>query len=468
MTRAVGNLISALLSVALARAVVAQPSLPRDHYARGRVLGAGDAPIAGAVVAVRPSEGSDAASTVTDANGAFRVRLDTRFTSFVVTVRHPRHRVEERRITRMPGDTAAIVLLFRLTVEDRQLATVRVTAARPRPVADAVGRGLNPGESGVSALELGDEAGDVTGDLASALSLVPGLSVLPGVDASPSISHAGLGAHETRLELNGGTFGGDLPRDGGVLRVYLSSYDPGSAMSGARANYVFLEGTNVPVRRLRLTLDHPWLQQSARAGLQYGQPYWFPVLSGQIAGPIGVRGVRQSTTFQIGRRRQDVLTFASAPPTALEALGVPADSVARLLALLPPAGLERSGAVASPVRTLLDARLYSRFDLISGQVGEEMGERLAGRPIGLNYSLVPSDRTLYVVGGGSMREDDGVSLGLATAPTAGGATRSRSGLLQIVYSAYLRDVVRNETRSVLSVLDRRWTPRLLLPAASIQ
>ena len=82
-----------------------------------------------------------------------------------------------------------------------------------------------------------------------------------------------------------------------------------------------------------LNVDAPQLQWTDRAARALGQQYSNLSLGGLLAGPIVFDKAFYNLSYQLGRRANDLRTLLNTDAGGLQAAGVAADSVARLLAI---------------------------------------------------------------------------------------------------------------------------------------
>ena len=465
----VGYRLGAWLLVAIvlwSRPMSAQQT-SEQTVVRGRVVDPDGRPVALVIVTAGTIDGSQTGMARTDTTGRYRISLPRVVVGVRVDARHPGFAAQERLVTRLGGDTTDLIADFRLAVP--RLAAVRTVAPRPRPAPMALGRGFNPGETGAMVIDPADDVtGGLQGDLASSLSAVPGLSVIPDATGGvPTITLAGLSSDLNLAELQGVGFGGSLPRDGALLRVYTSSYDPAKSMAGVLASWTVLEGSYLPQRELRLTLDHPTLQRASPLGARRGQQYQLPIVSGRVAGVLPGVSRRYSTTFQFSRRTTDAVTLLTADPRELAGFAISPDSVARLVGALGAMGLAPRVTAAPGDPTTSRGAVAFRLDLTRDMEGT-VTYLPAGQGVSLGYVMNPPDRRVYLIGTGDWSRTRGAQLWPTAVPGVGAEADHWNAGIQLFASSYLRGAVLNETRSSVSWGAQRTAPTLELPNAMVQ
>ncbi|HEY4219480.1 MAG TPA: carboxypeptidase regulatory-like domain-containing protein [Gemmatimonadaceae bacterium] len=328
----------------------------------GHIRSEAGAPIAGAAVTVTSPSGATTRPVRTDSGGTYQVGLEGAG-PFQVRVTIVGFAPQGKPVPAAVNGARPDVD-FILAPVAQQLAAVVSRATRPR--ADRADRDrAEPGESGARADLTGAVGGDLSGDIAAAMGTVPGLIVTADPNGGlPTISAFGLSSSQNTLTLNGMNFGGgSVPRDGLVLRVAQSTYDPGrGGFSGVQTVLRLPSGTNYLNQLIHVTEESPMLQGSTPSSAQLGTQYSRQIVSGSWSGPIAVDKAFYSSAFQVSRRASDLSSLASGDAASLQALGVSADSVSRLLRVSSSLGIPQTTTAIPSDRVTTTASVLSRFD----------------------------------------------------------------------------------------------------------
>jgi hypothetical protein len=437
------------LIVALAGALgEARAQTPADVI-RGHVRNTEGAPLASATITATP-RGGVARVVRTDDQGAYTIPFadtDGPYTVVATLVGYARQSVD---VPRRTPNVARPDVDFRLTPVAQQIAPVTVRAQRQRPQRSD-GTGTGPGESGTAAAGLASGlTGDLTGDLAAAMATVPGLIITPSADGGlPTISAFGLTGDQNSLTLNGMNFGaGGVPRDGLVLRVASSTYDPGrGGFSGVQTSLRLPSGSNFLTQFLHGTAEDPHLQGNPPGAAQLGTQYARQILSGSWGGPISEDKLYYNTSFQLGRRSTDLPSLTAIDASSLQALGVSQDSVNRLGAAAGALGIPLSTSAVPSNRLTTTA---------SGLVRVDWAPNATSR-IG---------NTFYVIAGGNFSNAAGSRATPTSFASHAGDSRSWSGQLQATASRFIGPVL-NESNLAFASSANRAQPYLFIPDARV-
>ena len=436
----------------------------------GRVVGPDGQPLAQASVSVSAVDDLAARVGQTGADGEYRVVAPRRAPAFFVAVRKEGYAPLTRQVAASATDSVITVADFRMVAVAQSLAAVRVVASRPPPPREQERIFAKPGESeytlDASSGFASALTGDVSGDLQVALGGIPGIAVTPGPGGSSSYTIAGLDGDQNRVTLNGADVAPATTRDGGLLRVSTSGYDPTEAMSGVRTEWIILGANYVPNRRLRLTFDAPGLQASNRMATVLGQRSAAPTLSGVIGGP-GKGFVRfHNTSFQVSRQAGPIATLGSIDDAALDALGVSPDTVRRLVGALDALGIGSLASSRGAIdRVTTNGRAYTRLDFTTNSIGgiyRGPNETVGGQSNGKDQGHV-----FYLLAGGDAAESRGAGAGALTLPTYASSSRSHAFTAQAFNSVYPREYILNETRLSATIGSSRSEPASPLPAATV-
>jgi len=330
---------------------------------RGRVTGPERQPLEGVQVTVTTLSGAVSRNATTDRNGRYMVTFPGGDGDYFVSFRQigfaPR-RFEVKRV----ADEEILVADAQLARTTTTLDEVRVTAnrnvaGRNEQAQDVAGteRVINPNNL----------AANQQGDLAAMAANMPGALFIPGQDGDPSgFSVLGLGADQNNTTLNGQNFGAnDLPRDAMVsASLNASPYDVSrGGFSGANLNLRSRSGTNFILRTNSLNLDSPSLQWTDPAAAALGQQYSNSSLGGLMSGPLKLNAAFYNLAYQLGRRSNDLQTLLNTSPVGLEASGLAADSVARLLGILGQLDIPTSAAGVPGDRLSDQGSLFGGIDI---------------------------------------------------------------------------------------------------------
>src|SRR4051794_21990440 len=324
------------MMAALVAIIVAAPrtlSAQALDVIRGQVTSAeDDEPLENANVTASSVVGGVNRTTRTDRNGRFTITFPGGDGDYFVTatsIGYAPKRFEVRR-TADQEILVADVELSRMVMLD----TVRAVAERERVNRNERTPDISGTEQTASTTAV---PADQQGDLNAIASTIPGVTPILGAEGDPAgFSVLGLSADQNSMTLNGANLGSStLPRDAQVSTSLVTTpYDVSrGGFSGAQLNVRSGSGSNFIRRSTSLNFDAPKLQWTDRAARALGQQYTNLSLGGSVAGPLVFDKAFYSLSYQLGRRENDLRTLLNTDPTGLEATGVNADSVARLLAI---------------------------------------------------------------------------------------------------------------------------------------
>ena len=406
MSRRLLSIVAAALVVVLgaSRPVAAQSV----DVIRGLVDGADGTPIANANVTATSVGGGVNRSVRTDKGGRFTITFPGGEGDYFVTVTAigfaPR-RFEVKR-TADQDILVADARLQRMVLLD----TMRAVAERAR-----VNRNDKPADiSGTEqTINSGAVSADQQGDINAMAASIPGVTPVTGADGDPAgFSVLGLSSDQNQTTLNGASFGSsNVPRDANITSSLITTpYDVSrGGFSGAQFNLNSGSGSNFIRRNQSLFFDTPSLQWSDRTARALGQQYTNVSLGGSVSGPIVPDKAFYNMSYQLGRRANDLHTLFNTTPEGLQASGISADSVARLIDLIQRANIPSTIGGGIPNNRLNDqGSVFGSFNLTppNSNTGQTFALTFNGnwnkqRPIGNLVSEFPShsgDRTNY--GGG--------------------------------------------------------------------
>ncbi|HEY4216433.1 MAG TPA: TonB-dependent receptor [Gemmatimonadaceae bacterium] len=442
---------------------------------RGRVAVDSGAPLANVVIRVVALPDSAIQTTKTDARGTFSVTFDRAAASYVVSASLIGYQPDTVRVRRPANASAtSINLNVRMRRLVQTLRRVQTTAKRPRPAFDLMGDAPTPGEASTIVDPNGTLSGDVTGDLNSLLATIPGLTVTPNSDGSPpDISIAGLSSDQNSISLNGVNTGATVPRDGDVLLVRTSSYDPSQGASGVQINQIIPSRGYSSEKSLHATLEAPALQWTTPDAERLGREYTMPTVSGNIATWVqGMQGLlhSQSTAFQFSRRTSDLVSLTNASGASLAAIGIAPDSATRLRETLAQLGIPTSVRAMPSERVSTQGMFLTRLNFGTRVANpyrlDPDGAGLTRAPGALVGTGAPTSADLTVLVGGSVTDNQSINISPTSLPSRGGNARRYNANIQANRAADLGPAV-NEFNTAVSVTSSRSTPYLNLPSAAV-
>jgi hypothetical protein len=446
---------SLLLLVVLAAlaAPLSRASGQQVDVIRGRIIGTDNEPLDGVSVLVTSISGNVSRSARTDRTGRFTVTFPNGDGDYMVTLTAVGYALRRFEVKRA-ADEDVLLADAKLTKVGTVLDAMRVTADRQR-----VSRGEVNQDVGGTERTLANLAAlppDQLGDLAAMAATLPGVQLVPGQDGGANgFSVLGMGADQNNTTLNGMLFGGaGLPRDAGVISSLVTSpYDVArGGFSGGQFSVRTRSGTNFMNRGLSMVGDAPQLQWTDAAARATGQEFTNGSLGGVVSGPIVFDKAFYNLSYQLGRRSNDLQTLLNMSPTGLQASGVAADSVTRLLGIL--------GSNNVPITA-----------------GGVPGSRLAdqGSVLGALDFAPPSSASgsaYNLTFNGSWTQQNPAFQPLTTALPGSGATRtSRNGGVQGRHSGYflLKGIgILTETSASVSASNSVGDPYLDLPGGRVR
>lgn len=414
---------------------------------RGRIVGPDSAPVERANVTVTTLTGNVSRNSRTDKNGRFTVTFPGDEGDYMVTINalgFASKRFEAKRT----NDQEILVADARLQRVATQLDAVQVNAQRQRvgrdngaPDISGSERPINPGA--VSA--------DQLGDLASMAASMPGVQLIPGADGNPNgFSVLGVGADQNSTTLNGMNFGGSsLPRDANVsTSVVTTPYDVSrGGFSGGQLGVRSRPGNNYIIRSSSLNFDSPSLQWTDPAARSLGQQYQNVSVGGLLSGPIAVDKSFYSIAYQAGRRSQDLQSLLNTGPLGLQAGGIAADSVSRLLGILNRAGVPTSVGGIPTSRLADQALLFGTLDYTPPS-------STTGQAFNVTFN-------------GSWNRQDPSGMALTELPAHSGDRSNYFGMIQGKHSGYFGFLL-SETSLGFSQMAMSGSPFTELPSGTVR
>ena len=442
--RRIVYLVAALLAIVIAhpRTLAAQ----QLDVIRGQVTGDDDEPIENANVTATSVAGGVNRTARTDRNGRFTITFPGGDGDYFVTatsIGYQPKRFEVRR-TADQDILVADVDLQRMVMLD----TVRAVAER-----DRVGRNeRTPDVSGTEqSASTAAVSADQQGDLNAIASTIPGVTPILGAEGDPAgFSVLGLSADQNSMTLNGANLGSStLPRDAQVSTSLVTApYDVSrGGFSGGQLNVRSGSGSNFIRRNNSLNFDAPSLQWTDAAARALGQQYTNLSLGGSLSGPIVFDKAFYSVSYQLGRRENDLRTLLNTDPEGMEAAGVSADSVARLLAIAQTQSIPLTAGGPSNNRLRDQGSLFGSFNLTP-----------PSSTTGTTYALV--------LNGNWNRQTPASNLTTELPAHSGDRTNWGAGA-QLQHTSYLKQILLSETILSLGGNRNYGSPYTLLPNGTV-
>ena len=445
ISRRIVLLLAALLGLVLVAPRVA--AAQQLDVIRGQVTGDDDDPIDNANVTATSVGGGVNRSARTDRNGRFTITFPGGDGDYFITVAslgYSPRRFEVRR-TADQEILVADVQLSRMVILD----TVRAVAER-----DRVNRNeRTPDVSGTEQAAAGNAAvsADQQGDLNAIAATIPGVTPVLSAEGDPAgFSVLGLSADQNSMTLNGANLGSStLPRDAQVSTSLVTApYDVSrGGFSGGQLNVRSGSGTNFIRRNNSLNFDAPSLQWTDPAARALGQQYTNVSLGGSMSGPIVFDKAFYNLAYQLGRRANDLRTLLNTDPEGMEATGVSADSVARLLAIAQAQSIPLGAGLAPSSRLRDNGSLFGTFDYTP-----------PSSTTGTTYKLVLNGNWNRQTPAGN----------LTTELPAHSGDRTNWGLgAQLAHTSYVKQILLSETTLSVGGNKNYGTPYTLLPNGSV-
>ncbi len=445
MSRRIPSLVVAALVALIAW--VSPLAAQQVDVIRGQITGPDGAPIENANITATSVQGGVNRNAKSDNSGRFTITFPGGEGDYYVSVTSlgfsPR-RFEVKR-TADQDILVADTRMSRMVLLD----TMRAVAERGR-----VNRNDKPAD--ISGSEQSASAAAVSagqqGDLNAMAASIPGVTPVTGADGDPAgFSVLGLSADQNSTTLNGQDFGSStLPRDANVTTSLITTpYDVSrGGFSGGQFNITPGSGSNFIRRSSSLNVDSPHLQWTDAAARALGQQYSNLSLSGSVSGPIVMDKAYYNTSYQLGRRANDLQTLMNTDPIGLQASGVSSDSVARLLTLAQlaniPSGI--SGGIPN--------------DKLSDQ-GVVFGS--------LNFTppSSASGQTFNVTFNGNWNKQTPVGQLTTELPAHSGDRTNYGGGVQGNHTAYINNLFLSESSINFNGSRNYGTPYTLLPNGSV-
>jgi hypothetical protein len=415
---------------------------------RGRITGPDNAPIERATVTVTTITGNVSRSARTGKDGRYTVTFPGDEGDYFVTVAALGFAAKRFEVKRT-ADQAILVADAKLQTSAAQLEAMQVNAQRQRANRND---DLRPDISGSERqINPANVSPDQLGDLAALAASMPGVQLIPGSDGAPNgFSVLGLTADQNATTLNGLNFGGSaLPRDAQTTASLATSpYDVSrGGFSGGQLTIRSRAGNNYINRTTSLNFDSPRMQWTDPAARSLGQQYQNVSVGGLFSGPIQTDKSFFTLAYQAGRRSQDLQSLLNTDRLGLQAAGVSADSVTRLLDILQTAHVPgRIGGIPG-ARLNDNALVFGTFDFTPPTSS-------TGQAFNLTFN-------------GSWNRSNPAGATTMELPAHSGERDNMFGMISAKHSGYFGFVL---TETSLGVSKSRFSgdPYLALPSGSVR
>ena len=447
--RSVFRRILSIVAGALIAAVVSagHASAQQVDVIRGIIDGPDGAPIENANVTATSVQGGVNRTARTDRTGRFTITFPGGEGDYFVNVTAigfaPR-RFEVKR-TADQEILVADARLSRMVLLD----TMKAVAERARMT-----RGDKPGD--ISGTEIRTDAAAVAagqqGDLNAMAASIPGVTPVTGADGDPAgFSVLGLSADQNSTTLNGSSFGSsNIPRDAQVSSSLITTpYDVSrGGFSGGQFNLSAGSGSNFIRRSMSLNFDSPKMQWTDRTARALGQQYSNMSLGGSVSGPVVMDKLYYSVSYQLGRRANDLQTLFNTDPIGLQATGISADSVARLITLAQQARIPTTIGGGIP-----NDRLQDQGSLF-GSINFTPPGSTSGQTFNLTFN-------------GNWNKQTPVGQLTTELPAHSGDRTNYGGGFQGNHTAYVKNLFLSETSLNFNANRNYGSPYSLLPNGSV-
>jgi len=429
-------------------AAATQAAAQQVDVIRGLIAGPDNAPIQNANVTATSVQGGVNRTARTDKSGRFTITFpggEGDYFLNATAIGFAPKRFEVKR-TADQDILVADARLERMVMLDTMKAVAeRGRVNRNDKPSDISGNEQTANASAVSAA--------LAGDLNAMAASIPGVTPVTGADGDPAgFSVLGLSADQNTTTLNGQNFGSStVPRDAIVTTTLITTpYDVSrGGFSGGQFNIQPGSGSNFIRRSTSLNVDSPKLQWTDRAARALGQQYSNLSLSGAVSGPIVMDKAFYNVSYQLGRRANDLQTLINTDPVGLQATGISADSVARLLTIAQLANIPSTIGGGIPNDRLSD----------QGSVFGSMNLTPPGSSSGQTFNLTFN-------GNWNKQTPVGQSL-TSELPAHSGDRTNYGGGLQGSHTAYINNTILSESSLNFNASRNYGTPYTLLPNGSV-
>ncbi len=414
---------------------------------RGLITGPDNAPIENANITATSVQGGVNRTAKTDKNGRFTITFPGAEGDYFVNVTSLGFAPKRFEVKRTADQDILVAdaKLQRMVVLDTMRAVAeRARANRNERPVDVGGNDIAVNQAAVSAAQ--------QGDLNAMASSIPGVTAVTGADGDPAgFSVLGLSADQNSSTLNGSPFGASsIPRDAQVSSsLNTTQYDVSKGgFSGAQFNINSGSGSNYINRRTSLNIDSPKLQWTDRNARALGQQYSNMSFGGGLSGPIVMDKAYYNVSYQLGRRSNDLQTLFNTDPTALQASGVSADSIARLITLAQTAHIPSAINGGIPNDRLQDQ------GSVFGTLNFTPPNSASAQTFGMTFS-------------GNWNKQTPVGQLTGELPAHSGERTNYGGTIQASHTAYINNLILSESGLNFNAFRNYGTPYTLLPNGSV-
>jgi hypothetical protein len=413
---------------------------------KGKVVNDSGKVVAGATVTVTRGPDRATQQVTSDSLGNWSVTFSPGTGDYLVHVASPGLKSARRRVQREQSERE-LAANFTLSPDVERLAAMKTTAVRPVKARNSVSP-TDP-ETGASERFFDGVSGQLPPNVAGSLAGIA--STMSGVTTSgQGISILGSSGSSNLTTLNGMGMAADaVPRAAKTeTRVTGATFDATrGGFSGASVDVRLGPGSrSYQERNAFFTLNPTALQFADPTSKSLG------ATSGGFRGSFGADGeiIRKALTYNVAvdvaRSSGDMATLVSADADALLRAGVSPDSVARLIALASPTGLDVNNGAFPTDRVHDGVTWLGRFD--------DTRDSLQTRAL-----------TTYM----EYSKDGALGFNALAAPSAGGERRDRKLGAQLTHGIWFGtgNHFLSETRAAISQTRTEVDPYKAIPGASI-
>jgi hypothetical protein len=330
----------------------------------GRVTTDSGIAISGATVIVTRAPDRLSLTTVTGADGSYRVVFQDGSGDYLVFVSAVGRATFRKRVRRdEPGGLIADARLSSQLAEELQAVRVRANRVKkPTRGSPAFGSGIGSADTPITGFA-GSVTPDNQGNIGEIMATVPGALVTPD-----GVSFLGLPAAQNSTTLNGMSFAGTtMPREArSRVRVGTSIYDPSrGGFSGAETSIEISPGSWLTRNTAHLTLTPPVTAGDPIASGS-GNGYSYLGLGAGRSGEIAPLQIVYTTALDVAYQTTPALSFNNAPPAIIRSTGILPDTAVRIRSLLHGLGFPAAAGGAGQKNVDRNGSFIFRFDRTPG------------------------------------------------------------------------------------------------------
>ncbi|MGH7615857.1 MAG: hypothetical protein ACREPM_01365, partial [Gemmatimonadaceae bacterium] len=223
--------------------------------------------------------------------------------------------------------------------------------------------------------------------------------------------------------------------------------------SGVQTTVDLRPGDIVSHRKAHVTLDAPQLQYGDPISARLGQRIQKVDGSYSANGPVGSSDrYLYNFALQVNRAGADASSVLSADPFLLQHAGVSPDSAARFGEVLQQARVPIVGALRDPRRTTENLSFIARLD---------------DAPYDWNSAQTKPATVKALTAYGKLSRVQGVALSPTSTTGHAGENAQAIGMLQGLYSTYVKQIYLLDTRSAFTIGENRLTPYVRVPDGQV-